>query len=52
MTGHGGSKIIPQPTLLKTLSNRRVIQIACGEYHTLALTDKHDLYAWGRGYEG
>ena len=26
--------------------------MACGEYHTLALTDKHDLYTWGRGFEG
>jgi len=26
--------------------------IACGEAHSLALTDKQDVYAWGRGFEG
>ena len=27
-------------------------QIACGEYHSLILTDKADIYTWGRGFEG
>ena len=26
--------------------------IACGENHSLVLTDKGYLYAWGRGFEG
>ena len=52
MTGQGGSKIISQPTLLKTLQNQRVVKVACGEYHTLALTDRYDLYSWGWGFEG
>ena len=51
-TGHGGSKNVPKPQILKHLSDKRVAQIACGEYHSLILTDRNDVYAWGRGYEG
>jgi alpha-tubulin suppressor-like RCC1 family protein len=29
-----------------------VVKIACGEAHSLVLTDKGDVYAWGRGFEG
>ena len=38
--------------ILKQLSDKRVVQIACGEEHSLVLTDKGDVYSWGRGYEG
>ena len=38
--------------LLKQLSDKRVVQAACGEQHSLALTDRHDVYSWGRGFEG
>lgn len=50
--GHGGSKAQLQPTVLKPLRDKRIIQIACGENHSLVLTDKADLFAWGRGFEG
>jgi alpha-tubulin suppressor-like RCC1 family protein len=52
VSGHGGSKTTPQPQILKHLSDKRVVQIACGEGHSLILTDKNDVYSWGRGYEG
>jgi len=50
--GLSGPTVSRVPQLLKSLSNKVVTQIACGEYHTLALTDKGDVYAWGRGFEG
>lgn len=40
------------PTVLKPLRDKRIIQIACGENHSLVLTDKADVFAWGRGFEG
>ena len=52
VSGHGGSKIVEKPQILKHLSDKRVVQIACGEGHSLILTDKNDVYSWGRGYEG
>jgi alpha-tubulin suppressor-like RCC1 family protein len=50
--GHGGSRAAEKPQILKPLRDKRVIQIACGEHHSLVLTDKGYLYAWGRGFEG
>ena len=29
------------------LDSRRVTQIACGQFHTLALTQEGELYSWG-----
>lgn len=52
VAGHGGSTPTPKPKILKHLSDKRVIQIACGEHHSLVLTDKNDVYGWGRGFEG
>lgn len=50
--GHGGSKTVLTPTVLKPLREKRIAQVACGEHHSLVLTDKGDVYAWGRGFEG
>jgi alpha-tubulin suppressor-like RCC1 family protein len=50
--GHGGSKEALSPMILKPLRDKRVVKIACGESHSLILTDKADVYAWGRGFEG
>lgn len=52
VSGHGGSTPVPRPQILKHLSDKRIVQIACGESHSLILTDKNDVYSWGRGYEG
>jgi len=50
--GHGGMIETNIPKQISRLSNRKVIQLACGEFHTLALTVDLDLYSWGRGFEG
>ena len=50
--GQGGAACCFQHQILKSLSDRKVLQIACGEYHSLALTQSYDIYAWGRGFEG
>jgi hypothetical protein len=33
--------------LVPTLSNRRVSQVACGDYHTICLLDDSSVYMWG-----
>lgn len=38
--------------ILKPMRDKRVVKIACGESHSLILTDKGDIYSWGRGFEG
>jgi alpha-tubulin suppressor-like RCC1 family protein/tRNA A-37 threonylcarbamoyl transferase component Bud32 len=36
-----------EPELNKTLSNEKIVDICCGNYHSLALTLNGDVYAWG-----
>ncbi|CAG9322910.1 unnamed protein product [Blepharisma stoltei] len=50
--GHGGAFATKTPQIVKALSDKVVMDIACGEAHTLALTEGGDIYAWGRGFEG
>lgn len=50
--GHGGSKEVLTPQILKPLRDKRVTKISCGESHSLILTADADVYAWGRGFEG
>ncbi len=40
------------PRVVSGLKDKRVVQISCGGGHTAALTDKGDLYLWGRGRSG
>jgi len=51
-TGHGGSKVADNLSLIKSLADKKVVQIATGESHSLSLTDRGFLYSWGRGFEG
>jgi hypothetical protein len=50
--GLGGSQSAVKPIEIPNLSNKKVIQIACGMFHSLALTQEGDLFSWGMGYEG
>ena len=45
--GHGHNKSVEQPLKVKALDKKRVTKIACGGFHTLALTSENELYAWG-----
>ena len=48
--GHKGDGFSPQP--VESLHGQRIIQVACGRVHTLALTDAGMIWAWGTGAEG
>ena len=50
--GHGHTKDIENPTSVPAFSHRYIIAVSCGGYHTLALTDTNDLFAWGSGLYG
>lgn len=47
--GHGIEADIPHPKLIDTLSGMSIESVACGEYHTCAVTVTGDLYTWGNG---
>ncbi|EKX31860.1 hypothetical protein GUITHDRAFT_47937, partial [Guillardia theta CCMP2712] len=40
------------PRVIPSLRDRRVTMMACGEYHSVCLTEEGDMYAWGRGSDG
>jgi len=50
--GHGGTSSCAEPKLVAHISNRVVVQVACGTTHSLALTREGDMFSWGCGPEG
>ncbi|CAH9140170.1 unnamed protein product [Cuscuta epithymum] len=47
--GHGVGKDSPQPHLVESLSFHGIEFVACGEFHTCAVTVDGELYTWGDG---
>lgn len=47
--GHGVEADIPNPKSISALSGLNIESVACGEYHTCAVTVSGDLYTWGDG---
>lgn len=47
--GHGVEADVSHPKLIETLSGMKIEMVACGEYHTCAVTLSGDLYTWGDG---
>ncbi|XP_072439989.1 probable E3 ubiquitin-protein ligase HERC3 [Chiloscyllium punctatum] len=43
---------IMKPQLLKDLNGRKIIQVACGNNHSLALTKDGQLFTWGQNTYG
>ncbi|KAF2296569.1 hypothetical protein GH714_000268 [Hevea brasiliensis] len=47
--GHGVGKDVVQPRLIESLAVSTVDFVACGEFHTCAVTMTGELYTWGDG---
>ncbi|KAL5177776.1 PH, RCC1 and FYVE domains-containing protein 1 [Glycine soja] len=47
--GHGVEMDVFHPKLIDTLGGVNIELVACGEYHTCAVTYSGDLYTWGDG---
>ncbi|GFY85614.1 regulator of chromosome condensation (RCC1) family with FYVE zinc finger domain-containing protein [Actinidia rufa] len=47
--GHGVGKDVTQPRLVEPLAFCSVDFVACGEFHTCAVTMAGELYSWGDG---
>lgn len=47
--GHGVDAHVSQPKLIEALSGVNIEFVACGEYHTCAVTLSGELYTWGDG---
>mmetsp|Transcript_12295 Transcript_12295/g.23892 ORF Transcript_12295/g.23892 Transcript_12295/m.23892 type:complete len:561 (-) Transcript_12295:219-1901(-) len=52
--GHGSEVNQHTPKLIECekIKDRRIVQIACGGFHTAAITDKGELFTWGGGEHG
>ncbi|KAL6976597.1 hypothetical protein U1Q18_025385, partial [Sarracenia purpurea var. burkii] len=50
--GHGVDSDVLHPKLIDSLSHTNIELVACGEYHTCAVTFSGDLYTWGCGHFG
>ncbi|KAL8246137.1 hypothetical protein R6Q59_007353 [Mikania micrantha] len=50
--GHGVDSDVLHPKLVDSLGNTDIELVACGEYHTCAVTLSGDLYTWGDGHFG
>ncbi|KAJ3435379.1 regulator of chromosome condensation [Anaeramoeba flamelloides] len=50
--GHGNTKTILTPTPVNMLKAKKIIQVACGKAHTLALSKTGKVFAFGRGEDG
>ncbi|KAK1308581.1 Ultraviolet-B receptor UVR8 [Acorus calamus] len=47
--GHGADADVPHPKLVNALGGMGIELVACGEYHTCAVTLSGELYSWGDG---
>jgi alpha-tubulin suppressor-like RCC1 family protein len=45
-------KVETQPIRMTSLSQRGVVFIACGNFHSIALTKEGELFSWGAGRHG
>lgn len=46
------NSVIPNPIVVKALSDYKIVQLAGGNHHSIALTDKGEVLAWGRADSG
>ncbi|KAK7468188.1 hypothetical protein BaRGS_00036601 [Batillaria attramentaria] len=50
--GHGNYNDVTQAKIVEALLGYEVIQVSCGASHVLAVTNEHEVFAWGRGDNG
>ena len=45
-------RVVQEMVLERVLAGRRVVQVACGHQHSVALTLRGEVWSWGRGDHG
>ena len=51
-TGHGGVEDVHTPRVVDSLRKYRVVQVGAGYAHSVALTQRGDVFVWGSGLFG
>ena len=47
--GHGNTAMVKQPRLIESLTNVRIVKIACGFAYSACVSADGELYTWGAG---
>ena len=50
--GHGNFEETETPSIVKALQHKPIKKVAAGGFHTIAVTEEDELYAWGSGTYG
>ncbi len=50
--GHGTEANASEPTKVEALSENKMVKVACGGFHSGAITESGDVYTWGGGEHG
>ncbi|XP_070562711.1 serine/threonine-protein kinase Nek8-like [Ptychodera flava] len=50
--GHGNHHDVTQAKIVEALLGFEVILVSCGTSHVIAITNDHEVFAWGRGDNG
>ncbi|KAK2709534.1 hypothetical protein QYM36_013262, partial [Artemia franciscana] len=50
--GHGSEQHVRKPTVVETLRGEKVVSVAVGALHCIAVTDSGQVYAWGDNDHG
>ena len=50
--GLGDTEFTQTPTMVKSLMRKCVVKISTGMYHAFVMTDKEELFGWGRNNKG
>lgn len=49
--GHG-DRYVRNPTLVRALTKHKVVAVAAGEEHSVAVVDDGSVFTWGMGQDG
>ncbi|XP_033115096.1 serine/threonine-protein kinase Nek8-like [Anneissia japonica] len=50
--GHGNYHDVTQAKIVEALLGYEIIMVSCGASHVMAVTNEHEVFAWGRGDNG
>ncbi len=50
--GHGSEQSVRVPSMVQKLDGKCISKIACGAFHTIAVTDLNNVYIWGNANGG